>query len=120
MIRAATLGAPRQFKNKIVDVCGVSVEVRQCTVGEREEMVKRARVETVEGGEKSFQTDLAQFRRQAVIACCYVPGTDEKVFTPEDADALAGDVTRGYYDTLADQAMELLNVVADEKRAEKN
>jgi hypothetical protein len=104
-IRKATLGRSRKLRSKVVNVDGVEIEVRQPTVRGRSEIMRRAKAM---GGDTD-RVDIGEMQVTAMIECCYVPGTSDRVFGDTDRDALL-DAPSGAYDELATVAMELMNV----------
>lgn len=105
-IRAATLGAKKEFKTEIVAVNGSEVEVRQPTLKERSDLRKRCTNVT----EDSVEFNLFEFLIWAVIGFSYVPGTDEKVFHETDYDGLSAMPAGGWFDELSEAASRLTNV----------
>lgn len=67
---------------------GVQIEVRQTSVGE---MLDTVAVE-----------DNKQRLVRLLIAACYVPGTEEKVFEDTDAELIMSMPSGGYYQRLLD------------------
>jgi len=80
-IRAVTLGAKTQFKKKVFNYNGVDVEFRQPNLKERKVLLNKAK-------DAKGDFDLTEFLVWSVITNTYVPGTNQKVFTPEDYDAM--------------------------------
>lgn len=72
-IRAAIFGL--QQRKKIVDVAGVKIEIRQPAVSD-----------IMMAGADGMENTPAIIRM--ICDYCFVPGTEEKVFCPEDVDAL--------------------------------
>ncbi len=74
-IRTAILSA--KPKKKVIEMFGQKVEIRQPSVGE----ILKLREGTDANAEAMFI--------RVMLGYCYVPGTNEKVFEPTDAEALA-------------------------------
>ena len=72
-IRSGILGS-KKGKTKIVDMFGHNVEVRQPTVGQLLDL------ETTDDRKKALVNMLAGY--------CYMPDSDSKIFTKEDANEL--------------------------------
>jgi len=67
---------------------GVEVEIRQLKVGQ---MIDNAN-----------ESDTKKRMAKYLIECCYVPGTDERIFEDTDFDVLMGMPAGGYYQKLID------------------
>ena len=116
-LRAKTLGKSKSFKKELIEIEGEKFELRQPTVRQRGEIRKRCT--SIDG--KNFDFDMFEFMIQCVIACTYVPDTDEKVFSDEDYQALQELPAGGWLDDLSEKAIELCNVKGDveKKNSEK-
>lgn len=116
-IRAKTVAAAKKFQSERVTVDGMEVEVRQPTVAERGLILDSAGSIDPENP-KRVKVDIAKLQVNAVIACCYVSGTDEKVFEEADRDSfLAQPASRGgWFDELSTAAQRLLNVDLDDAK----
>lgn len=110
-IRAATVGANKRFKSKILNVEGQDVEVRQPNVKARAAILKAAKASS--GAEK---LELGELQVEAIIRCCFEPGTDIPVFEAGDRDGLMAQPAGGWFDALAEAAVELLNVDKEDLR----
>lgn len=73
-LRGKLLGSARKFKSEVIEFFGEQIEVRQPSLG-----TVLAQVE---------EKDKNKAIVRAIINYCYVPGTDEKVFEPEDEAAI--------------------------------
>jgi hypothetical protein len=80
-IRAKVLS--EQIKRVIVEIEGTQIEVRQMSVGQMLDSI------SVEDG----KARMAQY----LIDCCFVPGTEDKVFDSADLDVLMAMPAGGYY-----------------------
>lgn len=67
---------------------GQKVEVRQMTVGQ---MIDSA-----------ADPDTKKRMARYLVECCFVPGTEDKIFEPSDFDVLMGLPAGGYYQKLID------------------
>lgn len=72
-IRAAIFN--QSVRSKIVQFAGVDVEIRQPAIGA---------VLDIHGG----QINQADMATRMLLDYCFVPGTNEKVFEPADAEAI--------------------------------
>jgi hypothetical protein len=100
-LRSKTVGAKKNFRTQIVTVDGEPVEVRQLSVRDRLDVYNRST--------KNGQLDPLQFQIWSVIATCYVPETNEKLFEDADYDSLMDQPTGGFVDTLSEAAVNMLN-----------
>jgi len=101
-IRAATLGAKPQFKTKEIELGDTTIEVRQPNLKDRKQLLERAK-----GADGSLS--MMDFTLWSVILCSYAPGTNEKVFSPEDYDSMMEMNTGGFIEKLASAVSELMN-----------
>lgn len=77
-LRAGIFSNANNPQSSIIEMFGQKVEVRQPSVKAINVMAKRAQESNI-----SSVT-------QILVNYCFVPGTDEKVFTVEDAEAIDG------------------------------
>lgn len=111
-IRAATVGAKATLRKDVVTINGVDIEVRQPTQGARSELIEKCT--TADG---KIKNDL--FMYQTIVALCYVPGTDERVFTQSDLDGFKGQPSGdSFLDKLFEAIMKVMGT--DTEAAEKN
>ena len=101
-IRAATLGAKPQFKSKEVEYNGISVELRQPNLRDRKKLLEASR-------NSKGDFDVILFTVNSVILCTYIPGTSEKVFSPEDVEAFMELNTGSFVETFSAAVSELMN-----------
>ena len=113
-IRAATVGSAKQFRREKVTVNGVEIEVRQPSIRERARILKASKAQT--GDQEKI--DLGELFVTAAIACCYDPGTSQKVFTDADRESLMEQPSGSFVDDLGAVALKLMNV--DEEELRKN
>lgn len=111
-IRAATLGNKGQFKTEVVEVNGVSVAVKQPSVGEREDMF--AAIDADAGSSAVDYAKMFKLMTWGVIKLTYVPDTNERVFDDADYDELMNQPTNDWVDQLGETVLEVLNVEADQ------
>ncbi|MEW5725089.1 MAG: hypothetical protein AB1896_18395 [Thermodesulfobacteriota bacterium] len=111
-LRALTVGAKKQFARKKVLYKGEEFEVKQPSQAERQEVFQRCRRDE-NGG-----LDKVDFAIWSVILLTFVPGTDERVFSPEDYEGLLGTPAGGFVDHLSNEIWPILYVNFDE--TEKN
>ncbi|KKN90085.1 hypothetical protein LCGC14_0231980 [marine sediment metagenome] len=104
-IRAA-LFSSKQFKRKKVKILEQDVEIKQPSVGELTGIGKLD-----EDKDKNSVCLL-------MIEYCYVPGTNEKIFTKEDYDGIMGFPSGDWVQTFNRAWMELAGI--DWEEAEKN
>jgi hypothetical protein len=117
-VRTAFLTSPKP-KVVLVEHNGAKLEVRQPTLGVRNDIHRQARVEVdadedekpkKKKGKVNLQFDLGRMQIAAVVACTFFPGTDSKVFNDLDLPALEGALAGGGIDKLVTASMEMLNV----------
>lgn len=105
-IRAGILGS-KKGKSKVVEMFGQKVEVRQPSVGQLLDLENR------NDDRKAGLVNL-------LVTYCYVPGTDQKVFTFEDKNELlalpAGDWLTQFNGAVSD--LTGVNVEEAEKNSE--
>ena len=121
-LRAFTLGARKNFKKVQVElkIDGATefFELRQPTIGQRGEIrSKSMKFNTSEEEEVKF--DMFGFLICAVVELTYVPGTDERVFSDEDYEALKGMPAGGWFDKLTKEASALCNVQENSEEVKK-
>lgn len=122
LLRKNTLGKQAKFRSKLVlltdeegnneigpDGKPLAFEVRQPTVAGRSEILKASGALNQKGG-GSEVSNLSALQVRAVIECTFVPGTNDRVYSEADAPVLFSTPTGSYVDTLAEVALELLNV----------
>jgi len=113
-LRAKTLGAGGKRKEEIVEIDGETFIVRQPTVAQRSDILKRSKANTGD----TERVDIGEMQVWAVIHCTYTP-EGEQVFEEADYDALKNQPTGGFVDQLGAAALRLMNVAAvDAKNSE--
>lgn len=111
-IRAATLGAKPQFKSKEVEYNGITVELREPNLKDRRKLLERAK-------NSNGELDMVNFIVYSVILNTYVPNSNEKVFSPEDADAFFELNTGGFVEAFSSAVSELMNVSEEDSDPKK-
>ncbi len=121
-IRSKTVGAKRQFKAQELDLGdGVTIEVRQPSIRARSLILAKSRIidEVAAASAKGKAADssfrLDEMQVWACIECCYVPGTNEHVFTEEDHDGLAEMEPGSVVDQVWDIVQPWMNVKGPEE-----
>jgi len=104
-VREAVLGAKLRSK-KVELVSGLTIEVRQPTVGYT--------LDSVEVEDRRRQM------LKMVLDHCYMPGTNDRVFGPEDAEVFAGLPTTGDYARIMDAITDLMDLKGALTAARKN
>ena len=112
-LRAATIGAKKDFKKIKYKWNGQEFEFRQPTIGVRSRLRDRCM-------DERFGIDQIAFAVWSVIECTYVPGTEEKVFDESDYDTILEDPTGNFLDTFADELAPLMNVETSLKKKSLN
>lgn len=121
-LRTITIGRPANFAKEVVEIDGEKIEVRQPSVKTRSILMKKSRDTSktkLDKGEVSAEDVLAtidygKMQVLAVIYCCFVPGTDEQIFSEEDYEALINQPAGGFVDDLSNVAMNLMNAKPEE------
>lgn len=78
-----------KVKKVTVTIDGMDIEVRQMSVGQM--------LDTISEDDRKKQ--MARY----IVDCCFVPGTDEKIFEEEDLEVLMGMPAGGYYSQIMEQ-----------------
>lgn len=101
-LRAALLSGVRKAASELVEVDGVTFEVRSPSVLARSLIFKA-------GDLKDGQPqNLARMQAEVIIRCTYEPGTDTLVFESADVDALLASPSGGAFDKLSTAAMGMM------------
>ena len=111
-IRKALLGKKQKSKRKIVKFNEVEIEVRQISIADRKDYLNK----TID--KNTMQPELLKLQVYGIIASCYIPDSDEKVFEDTDYNVISDSVTGGYADVLWQAVQELSNFTVEE--AKKN
>lgn len=108
VIREKTIGSKRQLRSTRREVNGVEVDIRQPTVGERNEILDLIR-------DENGNLDQFELLVWGVIRLTYVPDTQERVFEDQDHDAFMQQPTNDWVDELGEAVLDVLNVEKDEQ-----
>jgi hypothetical protein len=95
-----------EFKHEIVKVDEHDYEVRQPTVKQRGEILRKSEVVTNERKER----DVAKLTVWQVIDLTYIPGTQERVFDKKDYNWLMGLPTGTWFDELANASGRMMQL----------
>ena len=116
-IRASAFQS-RKAKSQIVNFEGVDYEVRAPSVRARARILERGGVleEVDSKGKKAKSKDVGALSIAAVIACTFVPGTDERVFDDGDFDSLLDAPVGSLVDALSTPAFDFLNTNKDTEK----
>lgn len=86
----------------------VEVEVRQPTVDQRAKILAAAGMMA----EDAAKRDMGKLMANAVVHCCYFPGTNVPVVDSVDLPRMLASPAGGWVDTLGGVAVRLMNVEA--------
>jgi len=123
-IRASVLarGKPASV---LVEHEGTTIEVRVPTLAARSRILREASKVTGqnEDGDDVEKTDIAELQVRAVAECCYLPGTDTRVFNNGDLAELREHYAGGAIEQLSKAAMKLFaskkkDIKASEKKSD--
>lgn len=109
-LRAATLGAGKQFSKELVTIGEAVFEVRQPTISARSAILKAAKAQSGD----SDRLDVGALQVEAVLRCVFDPENGQRVFEEADRAALFEQPAGSFVDTLAEVALRLLNVDKDD------
>ena len=92
-------------KNKLFTTAdGISIEVRQPTVGQRSRMLAAGGI----NGKSQDLNNIGAMQVAAVIECCYHPGTGKKIFEWTDEEVIKNLPTTSWFDEVATLAMNMM------------
>ena len=111
-LRSLVIGKTVVRRREIVEYQGQEFEIREPSVEELEEI--RGRV--FDPTKKNYK--MAEYRVVGLIETLYVPGTDVKVFSDGDYDALMASPAGGPIELLSDKMFKLFSADVDD--AKKN
>lgn len=114
-IRALTLGSPNRFRTKTVEVNGTKIELRQPSVGVRSDLRRKVTAISQDG----IDFNLFEFLIYGAIECCFVPGTQERVFESTDYEAFRNCAPGGWFDDLCEEVSKILNIGKEEEEKEE-
>ena len=109
-IRDSLMSTAPQAARELVDLPGGEKgELRQPTLIERDEVFAKAGFDFAAPGKAKF----GGLHIACVMACLYVPGTDYKVFGPQDEPALNNLPPGSFVDEIGAKAWALMHLVVD-------
>lgn len=113
-IRDATLGEAEiceQFKLREAtkDSDAVVIEIRPPDWQRRAAMLRASRITIGIGAAQTVETDSAKYAALVVVDSCYEPGTQTKVFGPEDVDTIIKRQAGSTLDRLQQRIFALMN-----------
>lgn len=111
-LRAKTIEAAKNFRSEEVEYEGEKFIVRQPSVAQRSDILKKAKAQTEKQEEVVERMDLAELQVWATIHCVYTP-EGERVFDDSDADALRNEPAGGFVDTFSEVALQLMNMAEE-------
>lgn len=111
-IRSATLGKKTQFKSKVFEWEGISVEFRQPNLRQRKNLLKKAK-------DKNGEFDIIEFIVNSVIQCTYIPDTTDNVFEDEDYESLMQQGSGSFVEVFGAEISELMNAGDEEGDSKK-
>lgn len=112
-IRKATLGTPDARKSVVVEWNGERLEVRKLTFAQQKKINKLCtRTITAldsQTGQRVASEKLDEIRMAVltVIHCCYVPGTDERIFDDKDEQEISSMAVEGFLAEVFDAVGEV-------------
>lgn len=93
-------------KNKLFTTeDGITLEIRQPTVGQRSRMLKAGGL----NASNANVSDIGAMQIAAVIECCYHPGSGKRLFQWTDEEVIQNLPTSSWFDEVAGLAMDLMN-----------
>lgn len=118
-IRAADI-VPREIV-VVEEWDGAEIEVRGITLGQRSKLMSEAYDSVFDEatGERRDRINYGRYYPILLMATCYVPGTDERVFLPTDTDLIAG-LNPRTVDKVARVAARLSGLSATEENGQGN
>jgi len=111
-VRNATLGKTHQFKTRAVEVEGVEIEVRELSIGRRDEMINSCL-------DDNQKVDMRKFRILSLVYCCF-DGAGDQIYEDTDVDAMLAQPVSGFVTTLSDVAIEMNDMTTPDGEAAKN
>lgn len=120
--RSKVLGGAADAKKILLTINGAEVEVRQPSMASRARIMRAGTPDAVLGKKRKkgapVRNEILDVQIEAVIACTFVPGTNQPVFDAADRKTFMELPSGSWADKLFEAAMELINV--DVEEAEKN
>jgi hypothetical protein len=84
---------------------GISIELREPTVGQRGRVFSEGGMSASEADIK----DIAGMQIAAIIECAYHPGTGKPIFNYVDKEAIESLPTQSWFDLVATEAMNMMS-----------
>lgn len=110
-LRSKALEAQGKFKCEMLECEGEQFMIRQPSVMQRAEILKRSGVKGNDG--KNVELNFAEMQVWSTIYCTYTP-EGERVFDEHDAPMLRDTPAGGFVDSIAKVALDLMNGEAEE------
>ena len=117
-IRTATIGKKKFFKRKVVEVSGVEIEIRQPNKIIKQQIVERSKEST--SGSTEMGINILEWQIWHIIECCFVPGTEERVFEEADIPGFKSGPEGDFADKLWLELQELVSTEKDVEKAKKS
>jgi hypothetical protein len=122
--RSKLLGTPKRRRSELIklDVDGeiVEVEIRAPSLKDDGEISRRStKLITKRGArEPEVEFNLTEAHVYSAILCAYIPGTEQRMFEPADADALRNAPVGSWLETICKRAHSIRS--ADPEEVAKN
>ncbi len=104
-LRSKLLGGRKRARKLFQIEGGIEIEIRQPSIGARSKIMQAA---GMSAGSQEV-TDLGALQIAAVVQCCFVPGTNERLFDLSDSEALEELPTADWFDDVSSAALDLMN-----------
>jgi hypothetical protein len=117
-IRAATIGKKKYFRKKVVEVEGVSIEIREPNKIIKQQIVDKSKESTK--GSNDMSINILDWQIWHIIECSFVPGTEDKVFDETDIPSFTSGPAGDFADQLWMGLQELISTEKDVKEAKKS
>ena len=104
-VRAALFRSKKRKSRLVTIEDGIDIEVREPTIGNRNRILKAAGI----SAQNQEVDDIGAMQLAAVVECCFMPGTDEKVFSWDDEAVIHNMPANSWFDELSTTAVELMN-----------
>lgn len=117
-IRAATIGKKKYFRSKIVEVEGVSIEIREPNKIIKQQIVEKSKDSTK--GSNDMSINILDWQIWHIIECSFVPKTEDKVFDETDIPSFTSGPAGDFADKLWMELQDLISTEEDVKEAKKS
>lgn len=101
--------ANRKARSVVIDVDGQQIEVRNPTLSARMSIGELAR--------RNGETVAERYESAVTIMCCFLPGTDTRVFEPADMDVLMTTETGSFVDTVSQVVGKMIKETTENAEA---